>query len=675
VGVMLVPQCLAFALLAGLPIQVGLYASFVPLVVYSLFGTIRQVQAGPTAVMSLLTAAALDSLKLESDAERMGGAAIIALFMGGIGVLLGLLRVGFIVDFMSHSVMTSFCSAAGVTIATSQMKHLFGIKMPRKKHWWETASYLVSHLDETHGPTFALGGTLLFMLLFLKYWKSAGSAAARKKHLVWRWMPTDKSSPVFRILKTTADLSALLAVVIGWIWALVYRETDVTGVRLVGPVGDVGIGGVLTMPGNGLKDIEYGPIIQNSFVMCIVGFLETMAVGGKFAMQAKYEFDADQELISMGLANVASGFMSGYPITGSFSRTAVNAMLGATSLVASFISPLMVLLTMCFLLPVIEYLPLCALAPIIIQGALGVISFKDFKTAFSASKSEFCVMTASFIVSLALTVKEGLLVGFVGAVLKTMNDLANPNLAVCGRLPDNSFRDIRNFPNAEILPNCVVVRMDARLSFANSRKLKEFCARAVKVRESQGAIIQYVMIDGKSINHIDLTGCEMLETLAESLKSRSQILIVANLKGPASKCLSRAGVPHHIKKQGGHLCMDMDSALSIIRGEDKDGQKSEKKMEELVSRLDSAEKVLKTSNSSILNRAMSGRPVHAPHSPRLASGNTQDWVAAIDKGEACPCGHFFMDDSLFCRKCGQKRKAKTAVDTSDVALVLQEASI
>jgi len=191
-------------------------------------------------------------------------------------------------------------------------------------------------------------------------------------------------------------------------------------------------------------------------------------------------------------------------------------------------------------------------------------------------------------------VKEGLLVGFVLSVLKTMYDLGNPNMAVCGRLPDGTFRDIRNFPKAEFLPNAVMIRLDARLSFVNGRKLKEFCLKAVSVREYMGDVIAFVVIDAKSINHVDLTGCEMLLALAETLHARGQRLVVANLKGPVSKCLYKAGLPESIKKYAGHLCIDIAQALAILEG--RDTRKASKDLQDLIKRVQTAQQVL--SNSS-----------------------------------------------------------------------------
>lgn len=621
VGFMLVPQSLAFALLAGLPIQVGLYSSFAPLLMYSLFGTIRQVQPGPTALMSLITGQALDGMGLVTDADKVAGAACMASFVGLISVLLGVLRFGFIVDFMSHSVMAAFCSAAGVTIATSQLKHLVGIKMPRKKYWWQTASYLVTHLHEADVPTVVMGGTLLALLLFLKHWKGAGNADKRRKHFLWRWFPKDKKQAPFRVLKLIADMSSLLCVILGWFWGLVYREAGVDSVRVVGKIDSDGL--TLVLPGNGIigeKPID--SLLMSAAVMAVVGFLETVAVGGKFAMAARYEYDPNQELLALGLSNIAGAVMSGYPGTGSFSRTAVNAMFGATSLLACGMSSLVVLVSMYILLDVIAKLPLASLAPIIIQGAIGVVNIKDFKVAFKASRAEFMVMIATFGVSLGLSVKEGLGIGFVMSVMKTMNDLGNPNLAVCGRLPDGSFRDVRNFPNAVPVENTVIVRMDARLNFANSRKLKEFCVRAIHVRESQSSKIHYLIIDGKAINHVDLTGCEMLETLAESLESHDQQLIVANLKGPVTRCLASAGVPDAILKHKGHLCIDMDQAISIVKGGD--AKKAARDMQEFLKRVQNATVVMQQGNHGFYQCA----------TPKGMCANVQ--VGATNGGSATP---------------------------------------
>eukprot|EP00427_Karlodinium_veneficum_P010181 CAMPEP_0169081334 /NCGR_PEP_ID=MMETSP1015-20121227/10953_1 /TAXON_ID=342587 /ORGANISM="Karlodinium micrum, Strain CCMP2283" /LENGTH=331 /DNA_ID=CAMNT_0009141111 /DNA_START=426 /DNA_END=1420 /DNA_ORIENTATION=+ len=325
-----------------------------------------------------------------------------------------------------------------------------------------------------------------------------------------------------------------------------------------------------------------------------------MAVGGKFAMQAKYTYDPNQELLALGLSNVAGSFMFAYPTTGSFSRTAVNAMLGATSLVSCALSATLVFIATYCLLPVMKYLPLSALAPIIIQGAIGVISVKDFMVAFKTSYSEFIVMLMTFAVSLALTVKEGLATGFILSILNTLRLLASPNMAVLGQLPDGQFRDLRNFKDAVQLKQAVVVRMDARLGFFNSRKFKEFCLHCMEVRKRHGDEIRYLIIDARPINHIDQTGMEMLESLSESLEEHEQKLILVAVKSPVLLRLTRAGIPEQISKHGGFVCSDMTHALEILNDEDPRGSRAQVEVSQILARAGKSQREMPTNLPNIL---------------------------------------------------------------------------
>eukprot|EP00812_Abedinium_dasypus_P000850 NODE_1100_length_1240_cov_323.860759.p1 GENE.NODE_1100_length_1240_cov_323.860759~~NODE_1100_length_1240_cov_323.860759.p1 ORF type:complete len:290 (+),score=71.51 NODE_1100_length_1240_cov_323.860759:40-909(+) len=252
-----------------------------------------------------------------------------------------------------------------------------------------------------------------------------------------------------------------------------------------------------------------------------------------------------------------------------FSRTAVNVMFGATSQLGCAFSSILVLVAVFLLLDYIYYIPYACLAPIIIQGAIGVMAFHDFQVAWKASKGEFFVMFATFVVSLGLTVKEGLLAGFLASVLVMMYSLANPDLAVLGQLGNTgTFHDVRLFPSAVQLPSAVIVRIDARVNFTNSRKMKEFCLKVIQVRHDSGAEIEFFIVDGKSINHVDLTGCEMLEQLATTLEEKGIRLIIANLAGPVVTLLIKAKVPDHLGHKGGVICLTMTQALDIVNGND-----------------------------------------------------------------------------------------------------------
>jgi len=295
----------------------------------------------------------------------------------------------------------------------------------------------------------------------------------------------------------------------------------------------------------------------------VVGFLETIAVGGKMANEKRYSYDANQELLALGAANCGGAFMGAFPITGGFSRTAVNAMFGATSPLAGALTSIVVAIAVYSLMPVVELLPLSALAPLIIHGAIGVTDFKAFIPTFKGNKLDFLIMVATFLVSLGLTVKEGLITGVSLSILKLTYEVAMPNLAVCGQVEDGTFRDVRYYPEGHMPPKSVVVRMDAALSFANTRRLQEFCMRAMGARSKADASVTHLILDCKSINGTDMTGCEAIENLAISLEKRKKSLILANLKAPLTQAMFAAGVNKHIEAHGGHLCWNMAQAMAL----------------------------------------------------------------------------------------------------------------
>jgi len=581
VGLMLVPQCLAFALLAGLPIRAGLYSSFAPLVIYALLGTLRQLQVGPTALISLLTGQALDAVNLLGDEERLAGASTLALLVGLVSLLLGILRFGFVVDFMSHSVMSSFCTASGVIIATSQLKHVLGINIKRHKYWWETAYDLCSHLPDTDAATAILGFTLLAMLTFFKKWKSAGNEAKRSKSLIWRFFPKNKESCVFKSMKMCADLSSVLCVILGWVWGYIYRQSGINSVRLIEDSESDGF--IFLLPS---FDSKTPDLIVPAVMIAVVGFLETIAVGGKMANEKRYSYDANQELLALGAANCGGAFMGAFPITGGFSRTAVNAMFGASSPMAGALTSLIVVIAVYSLMPVVEVLPLSALAPLIIHGAIGVTDFKAFIPTFRGNKLDFLIMVATFVVSLGLTVKEGLITGVSLSILKLTYEVAMPNLAVCGQVEDGTFRDVRYYPEGQMIPKCVVVRMDAGLSFANTRRLQEFCMRAINTASTADPSVSHLILDCKSINGTDMTGCEAIENLAISLEKRKKSLVLANLKAPLTQAMFAAGVNKHIEAHGGHLCWNIAQAIALANGGDPEAAK--KSVNDLHSRVQSS---------------------------------------------------------------------------------------
>ena len=418
----------------------------------------------------------------------------------------------------------------GVIIATSQLKHVLGINIKRHKYWWETAYDLCSKLPETDAATAVLGFTLLAMLTFFKKWKQAGNEAKRSKSLIWRWFPKSKDSCAFKSMKICADLSSVLCVILGWVWGFIYREAGINSVRLINDSESNGF--VFLLPS---FDGKTPDLIVPAVMIAVVGFLETIAVGGKMANEKRYSYDANQELLALGAANVGGAFMGAFPITGGFSRTAVNAMFGASSPLAGALTSIIVVIAVYSLMPVVEMLPLAALAPLIIHGAIGVTDFKAFIPTFKGNKLDFLIMLFTFLMSLGLTVKEGLITGVALSILKLTYEVAMPNLAVCGQVEDGTFRDVRYYPEGQMIPKSVVVRMDAGISFANTRRLQEFCMRAMSAASKADSSVSHLILDCKSVNGTDMTGCEAIENLAISLEKRKKSLVLANLKAPLTK--------------------------------------------------------------------------------------------------------------------------------------------
>ena len=310
-------------------------------------------------------------------------------------------------------------------------------------------------------------------------------------------------------MKLCADLSSVLCVIFGWAWGRIYVAAGVTSVR---PIGDTESEGfIFVLPTFDQTTVD---LIVPAAMIAIVGFLETIAVGGKMANEKRYSYDANQELLALGTANIGGAFMAAFPITGGFSRTAVNSMFGASSQLAGGLTSVVVILAAYLLMPVVEVLPLSALAPLIIHGAIGVTDFKSFIATFKANKLDFVIMVLTFVVSLGMTVKEGLATGVCLSILKLTYEIAMPNIAICGQVDDGTFRDFRYYPEAQMTPKCVVLRMDASLSFANTRRLQEFSLRAMNVAAAADPSVSYLILDCKSVNGTDMTGCEAVQPIS-----------------------------------------------------------------------------------------------------------------------------------------------------------------
>lgn len=504
VGAMLVPQAMAYALLAGLPAEVGLYAATVPVVAYALFGTSRQLAVGPVAIVSLLTGSALAPLVEEGTTGYLSAAALLALMVGLIHIAMGVGRLGFLVNFLSHSVLVGFTAAAAVIIGFSQAKHIFGIATERQDHFYETVLEVFDKIGDTNSTTLVLGVLALATLFLLKRYAKRVPGA--------------------------------LVVVVGSIAAVEFGELEARGVSTVGDIPD-------TLPAFGLPDFDgsiVGSLVGTAFVITIVGFMESIAVAKVYARRHRYEIVPNSELIGLGAANVAAGLFGGYPVTGGFSRTAVNDTAGARTPFASLVTAGIVLLTIAFLTPLFASLPNAALGAIIIMAVTGLIDVAEMRHIAAIKKSDLIGLGVAFFATLIVGIELGILVAVVASMLVVFARMSMPHSAMLGHVEGTtSYRNIERFPEASTIDGVRIIRIDAALSFVNAVNVKKLVlSHAEAVTNEPGALV----IDASGINDLDATGAEMLDELLTEVEALGVALHLSDVKGPVRDVLRNAGL-------------------------------------------------------------------------------------------------------------------------------------
>lgn len=503
IAAMLIPQGMAYALLAGLPPEIGLYASTLPVLAYAIFGTSRQLAVGPVAIVSLLTASALSPLYEQGTAGYISAAALLAIMVGLVHLMLGLGRLGFIVNFLSHSVLVGFTAAAAIIIGFSQVKHILGVSIDRNDHFYETVIDVSKALGDIHGVTLALGAGSIAALLGIK-----------------RIAPRIPGALVVVIATTAIAAGANLA-------------DD--GVSTVGSIPD-------SLPAFGLPEINgglVGDLVVTALVITMVGFMESIAVAKVYARRHRYEVEPNQELVALGMANVTSGVFGGYPVTGGFSRTAVNDTAGARTPLASIITALLVLVSIVFFTPLFTNLPKAALGAIIIVAVINLIDIAEMRHIATVKRSDTIGMGVAFIGTLAVGIELGILIAVVASMLVVFARMSRPHTAVLGRIPDTtSYRNIIRFPEAVQAAGVRVIRIDAALSFVNSQYVKRLLLAEADPSDGR----RRVVLDCSGINDIDATGAETLsEIIAEFAESPVE-LHLCDVKGPVRDVLHRSGL-------------------------------------------------------------------------------------------------------------------------------------
>lgn len=507
VTVMLIPQSLAYALLAGLPPQVGLYASILPLVLYAVFGSSRTLSVGPVAVASLMTAAALAPLVEVGTPEYLAGAIVLAVLSGLMLLGMGLLKLGFLANFLSHPVISGFITASGIVIAASQLKHLLGIDASGH-NLLQILSSLIEALPRANGTTVAVGaGTLLFLVL----------ARKRLNPLLRRVGLSPRMADI--LTKTAPILAVVVTTLLAWV-----LDLSAHGVKLVGQV-PAGLP-VLALPS---LDWElWQQVAVSALLISVVGFVESVSVGQTLAAKRRQRINPDQELIGLGAANVGAGLSGGMPVTGGFSRSVVNFDAGAETPAAGVFTAVGIALATVYLTPAISYLPQATLAATIVVAVATLIDLPALARTWRYSRPDFGAMLATILLTLVHSVESGIVAGVTLSIGLFLYRTSRPHSAVVGRVPGTEhFRNVLRH-EVELCPRVTFLRVDESLYFANARFLEE---RVMDLVAGEPELRHLVLVC-PAVNLIDASALESLEAINERLDTAGVKLHLSEVKGP-----------------------------------------------------------------------------------------------------------------------------------------------
>ena len=526
VGVMLIPQGMAYAMLAGLPPVYGLYAAMIPQVIYAFFGTSRQLAVGPVAMDSLLVAAGVSSFAVAGSENYIALAILLSFMMGVVQVGFGVFRLGFLVNFLSTPVISGFTSAAALIIATTQLKHLLGIDLPGSEFVFVTIYKMFFLFAEFNWYTIGVGVLAILLIRFSK-----------KLH---RAVP-----------------GALVAVVFGVLLVIGF-DLKHYGVKILGVIPQ-------GMPSFDIPDFRnqnFKDLIPMAFTLALIAFMEAISVAK--ALQSKhkgeYELDNNQEMIGLGMGNIVGSFFSAYPTTGGFGRSAVNDQSGAKTNLAALISAVLVGFTLLFLTPLFYYLPNTVLAAIILVAVFGLIDIEYPKILWKTSKQDFLMLLVAFIVTLVFGIKEGIGAGVLVSLGVLVYRTANPHIAVLGKLPNTTdYRNVNRFEEIEVRDDVLIIRHDAQLYFAN---INNFIDRIKLEVHKKGGQLQLIVFHCGSVSNIDATAQLAIKELIQELNSNQIGVYFSGLIGPVRDYLHKTWFIQEIGEN--HFFTDVESAIKYL---------------------------------------------------------------------------------------------------------------
>jgi SulP family sulfate permease len=536
VTIMLIPQSLAYAMLAGLPPEIGLYASILPLIAYALFGTSRTLAVGPVAVVSLMTLTAASAIAPPGSADFIAAALVLALLSGLFLLLLGIFKLGFLANLLSHPVVSGFITASGIIIATSQLKSIFGIKasgaaMP------ELVSSIVATIGTTNIPTLIIGVSATAFL----FWVRKGL----KPLLMRMGLPA-------RPAELLAKAGPIAAVAVSTI-ATILLGLEAQGVKVVGDIPQ-------SLPPFSvpLVDLElWQRLAVPAMLLSIIGFVESVSVGQTLAAKRRQRIDPDQELIGLGAANISAAFSGGYPVTGGFARSVVNFDAGAETPAAGAFTAVGIALATLFLTPLLASLPIATLAATIIVAVLSLVDLKTPQTIWRYSKMDFSAMAATIGVTLLAGVEPGVIAGVSLSLALFLWRSSRPHAAIVGRVPETEH--FRNVDRHKVFtdPRLLTIRIDESLTYLNARWLEEFILEQVAEQKT----VRHVILMCSAVNAIDASALESIEAINHRLEDSGISLHLSEVKGPVMDRLKRS---HFLEQLSGKVFLSQNAAYSAL---------------------------------------------------------------------------------------------------------------
>ena len=538
VTIMLIPQSLAYALLAGLPPEAGLYASMLPLVGYALFGSSGALAVGPVAVVSLMTAAAVGQVAAQGTADYISAALALAVLSGLILIALGLLRLGFLASLLSHPVVAGFITASGILIAASQLKHLLGI--PGGGHnLIDLAESLIPALDQTNLPTLLIGAGATGFLFWVR---SSLKPLLRRLGLGPRLADSlAKAGPVAAVLATIAITDLF--------------DLDQAGVAVVGAIPQ----GIppLTLPP--IDPALWLELLPAALLISVIGFVESVSVAQTLAAKRRERIAPNRELLGLGVANIASGVGGGFPVTGGFSRSVVNFDAGARTPMAGVFTAVGIALAALLLTPLFHQLPKATLAATIVVAVLSLVDLKGLKRTWIYSKADFAASAATILLTLGVGVEAGVTAGVGLSIVLFLARSTRPHMAVVGRVPGTEhFRNVLRH-TVETDPSILSVRVDESLYFANARWLEDrLYDMAVADKR-----VRHVVLMCSAVNDVDASALESLEALADRLRDAGVTFHLSEVKGPVMDKLKRSDFLDHLS---GRVFLSQHEAIAALAG-------------------------------------------------------------------------------------------------------------